>query len=163
MAKNEKLSVVPVKKTSAGKKVAKAIFVIAAVNGAFKLISMYSSKKTSSKNLPEGEYRYDLMMDGKQLSFKDQIVKKITLSAKMSGIDLNMNNIEDIDGLRINCKGWMSGICIRVPENIAVKTDIKIRAGGLSNLVPSYVEENLPTIYISGKVYLSGVNIRLAE
>jgi hypothetical protein len=163
MAKIEKLNVVPVKKTSAGKKVVKAIVVIAAVNGAIKLISMYSSKKENSKNLPEGEYCYKLMMNGKQLSFNDQVVKKITLSAKMSGIDLDLSNIEDLDGLQIYCKGWMSGICIRVPENITVKTDLKIRAGGISNSVPSYIDENLPTIYISGKVYLSGVDIRLVE
>ncbi len=163
MNKNTKPIVVAVKKRSTGKKIAKAIVTIAAVNGALKLVSMYLSKKTNSMTLPEGEYQYVLTMGGKQLSFENKVVKKITLSAKMSGIDLDLRNIEDIDGLIIHCKEWMSGICIRIPEKIAVKTDLKVRASGVSNSVPVYLEEGLPTIYITGKIYLSGLDIRLVE
>ena len=78
MNKNTKPIVVAVKKRSTGKKIAKAIVTIAAVNGAVKLVSMYLSKKTNSMTLPEGEYQYVLTMGGKQLSFENKVVKKIT-------------------------------------------------------------------------------------
>jgi hypothetical protein len=97
------------------------------------------------------------------LNFKDKVVKKITIKAKMSGIDLDLSNIEDIDGLSINFKGWMSGLCIRVPENIAVKADVTTIMGGIYSSVPTYLEENLPTIFITGRASLSGVDIRLIE
>lgn len=161
--KNNGKIVVSKKKTSTGKTMLKAVAIMAAVNGGIKLYSMYSSKKSNQVDLVKGEYNYSLMMNGKQIKFENEAVRKITLSTRMSGIDLNLSNINDLDGLKIECRGWMSGICIRVPKDVAVKVELKTRLGEVSKTVPDYLDESLPTIHISGKVYLSGINIRLIE
>jgi hypothetical protein len=163
MARKEKLEVVAKQKASTRKKILKFVAIMAAMNASIKLISMYKGKKAKKIDLPEGEYCYILKMDGKQFKFENQEVKKITLNTKMSGIDLDLSNIKNINGLRIICKGLMSGICIRVPKDIAVKVELKAKLSGLANSIPVYLDENLPIIYISGKVYFSGVDIRLVQ
>lgn len=149
------------KKKCYKKYILKAVFVIAAINGSIKLISQYINKKKAK--LPKGHYRYRLTMDGQRISFDDKEVKHIRINAQMSGVDLSLDQIKDLNGLRIEFKAWMSGVCIRVPKNVQVKLAVKELFSGVSNQIPVYLDETLPTIYITGKISLSGLDLRLIE
>lgn len=161
--KNKNKELLRNRKTSTGKKMIKAVAIIAAVNGGIKLFSMYSSRRSNQVDLPKGEFFFHFVMDGKQIYLDEDKVEKITLCSKMSGIDLDLGKVKELDGLRIECKSFMSGICIRVPKDISVKIEAKQRFSTILQSVPKYLDDSLPTVYITGNVYLSGINIRLID
>lgn len=150
------------KKKSLGKVLVKITVVVAAVNGAVKLYSMWKDKRNPETKQQPGVTEYDLMMKGEHPSFDGEYVKKITIKGKMSGFDMDLTGAQLAEDTYIYLNAFMSGICIRVPENVNVTTELKSIAAGVSNTVPKYLDDSLPLVHIVGRNIMSGVDIRVA-
>lgn len=157
--KKEIVPVVEVKKKK-GHRLMKAVVIIAAIQGIIKVVSMMKEKKEQPG---EDEIFLDLMMDGKKIDHAEQEIKRIKIKATMSGVDLDLSKIEFKDGLKIQINMLMSGLNIRVPENVQVSMDVNSKIGGVSNEIPTYLDDTLPTVYITGNSLMGGISIKFAE
>lgn len=162
--KNQVMEFVSVKKKNKGRTLLKIIVVVAAVKGAMKVISMYKEKQSKAQedqNDVEGVKTYFGFMNGQQIRLDEEEVETIHLKATMSGIDLDLRHAIIPKELFITGKLMLSGLSIRVPENVKVKTNCSIKLGACNNTVPSYLEEELPTIYIELDAFMSGIDVRV--
>lgn len=164
MAKKSEMTNLVPKKKSKGKTVVKVIVAIAAVQGIMKLISMYQEKKSEKKTEVPETKEYSLWMNGKQVRFEeDEEIRSIHVKAVMSGLDLDLSHLKLTDDIFISGKAVMSGVCIRVPENVQVKVNSKSVAGAIANTVPQYVDESLPIIFIEIDGVMSGIAVKLGK
>lgn len=161
MKKIKSQEVLP-KKPSKAKKVVAAVVIVGVVNLAIKGIAMIASKQ--KKEVAEDELIFKLRMNGKKADpTNEKKIRRITIDNFMSGMDLDLRNLDLSEGLSIHVKSLMSGICIRVPENIQVESELKLKLSGYSNTIPEYLDESLPSILITGKAYMSGVAIKFID
>lgn len=143
---------------STGKKLFIAGAFIVTSFGIATAIKHLISKKKESKE--ENELVYSCFMNGIKDCPSKADVYKITIKATMSGIDLDLRDLDLSRGLWIRIDAVMSGICIRIPENIQVETDLDVKLSGISNNIPDYLDTSLPIIHVIGKANLSGVDIK---
>lgn len=160
--KNEIVPVIP-KKKSKGKTVVKVIVAIAAIQGILKVVSMYKNKKNEKQSAIEGTKKYTVWMNGKQERLQEEELRSIEIQAVMSGIDLDLSKLKIKEDMFISGKAIMSGVCIRVPEDINVKLNCKTVLGACANSVPKYADETLPTIFVEVDGIMSGIAVKLAK
>ena len=145
-------------------KVKKVLIIVAVVTGiqlAWKGIAKITSKK---KQVKEDELVFHLRMTGKkECPTKEKAIRCIHIDSFMSGMDLDLQELDLSKGLKIRINNVMSGVCIRVPENIQVASDLKLHLSGYSNSIPEYLDESLPRILITGKAFMSGIDIKLID
>ena len=160
--KNEIVPVIP-KKKSKGKTVVKVIVAIAAIQGILKVVSMYQNKKNEKQSDIEGTKKYNVWMNGKQERLEEEELRSIEIQAVMSGIDLDLSKLKIKEDMFISGKAIMSGVCIRVPEDINVKLNCKTVLGACANSVPKYFDETLPTIFVEVDGIMSGIAVKLGK
>lgn len=162
---SKKKEIVPVipKKKSKGKTVVKVIVAIAAIQGILKVVSMYQNKKNEKQSETQGTKKYTVWMNGKQERLEDEEIRTIEIQAVMSGIDLDLSKLKIQEDMFISGKAIMSGVCIRVPEDINVKMNGKTVLGACANSVPKYFDETLPTIFVEIDGVMSGIAVKLAK
>ncbi len=160
---SKKKEIVPViqKKKSKGKTVVKVIVAAAAIHGVFKMIAKYQHKKNEKQSVEEGTKKYNVWMNGKQVHLEDEEIRSIDIQAVMAGIDLDLSKLKIQEDMFISGKAIMSGVCIRVPEDINIKMNCKAVLGACENSVPKYLDETLPTIYVEVDGIMSGIAVKL--
>ncbi len=159
--KKKKIQEVLVTKDSKIKKVLILVAVVAGIKLAWKGIARITSKK---KQVKEDELVFRLRMTGKkECPTKEKAIRCITIDSCMSGMDLDLQEVDLSKGLKIQINAVMSGVCIRVPENIQVTSDLKLHLSEYSNTIPEYLDESLPRILITGKAFMSGIAIKFID
>jgi hypothetical protein len=160
--KKEIVTVVP-KKKSKGKTVVKVIVAIAAIQGILKMVEFYKNKKDKKQPEATGTKKYTLWMGGKQVRLDEEELRSIEIKAVMSGIDIDLTKTMIHQDMFITGKAVMSGVCIRVPENINVKMNCKTILGACANSVPKYFDETLPTIFVEVDGIMSGIAVKIGN
>lgn len=161
MSKKKEI-VIPNKK-SKGKTVVKVIVAIAAIQGIIKIVSLYKNKKNDKQPATEGTKKYTVWMNGKQVRLDEEEVRSIEIQAVMSGIDIDLTKTKIQEDMFISGKAIMSGVCIRVPEDINVRMNCKTVLGACANSVPKYFDETLPTIFVEVDGVMSGIAVKIGN
>ncbi|ABX41663.1 LiaF domain-containing protein [Lachnoclostridium phytofermentans] len=160
--KKEIVPVTPYKK-SKGKTVVKVIVAIAAIQGIFKIVSFYKNKKNENQSTDAETKKYTVWMNGKQVRLDEEEVRSIDIQAVMSGIDIDLTKAKIHEDMFISGKAIMSGVCIRVPEDINVKMNCKTILGACANSVPKYFDETLPTVFVEVDGIMSGIAVKIGK
>ncbi|WP_312368972.1 LiaF domain-containing protein [Lachnoclostridium sp.] len=162
---SKKKEIVPVlpKKKSKGKTVVKVIVAVAAIQGILKMVAFYKNKKNEKQPENEGTKKYAVWMNGKQVRLDEEELRSIEIQAVMSGIDIDLTKAKIHEDMFISGKAIMSGVCIRVPEDINVKMNCKTILGACANSVPKYFDETLPTIFVEVDGVMSGIAVKIGN
>lgn len=98
---------------------------------------------------------------GKQeFAFAGQKVEGIDVQSSFGGLTLDLNGAEIADNAFIDLNAGFSGVCIIVPESLAVRISVSSGFGGVSDNRRVKVDSGTPLLIITGKVGFGGVEIR---
>lgn len=154
--------VLPKKKSSFGKK----LFVTAAIIGttAVAVKSIKRLVEAKKEDLERGnQYRdtkeYLNVFNGQNLVIDgSEECKDMKIKAMFAGSVINMTAANITKDISLEITSVCGGIRLLIPEGINVQTDCKALASGIAN--PTEYVAGQPTIYISGNLFCSGLQIQ---
>ena len=135
-----------------------------AIKGIFVVLKLILEQKKCKQESKDGvKYFHSIFGSKKEQIFSDDVVNKIKMAANFSAYDIDLSRMKFDETVTADIYAIGSAVCIRVPENVQVIVENHTKQSAISNNVPDYVEEEIPTLMIHCNGYFSAIAIKIKE
>lgn len=92
---------------------------------------------------------------------KSEDYKGGKITAIMGGVKIDLRKAVIKDEATLDVFALMGGVELIVPENVVVKSKAMVIMGGIENKAQTTAEKRSPTLYITGEIFMGGVEVKI--
>jgi predicted membrane protein len=126
-----------------------------------KLLNKLNNNRETDKDNDKKVYK--LLCEGRDIKIENETFKGADIANAFSGLKLDLSKAVIENDVVINCKNFMSGVSIIVPENVKVELTPKSILSGVVNYVPMVSDQIVPTIQINVDSIMSGFEVKVLD